>query len=118
MIENNVNEILKEALTKYKNCTLQLIEAVEKEDYDILQIMLDERQEIIDSMSNIEYTKEQFVNFTEELNIVAFQKKLTELMYEKRNNLKKELSKISNSRIANKSYNSRLYQTTIFNKRF
>lgn len=112
------NSELREALQLYKECTLNLIYSLEKEDYDILEKLLNERQGVIDNIDSMQYTKDEFSKIVEELQILVYQKKLADLMVEKRGKVKQEINKLTNAKNANHSYNSSLYSgAKIFNKR-
>lgn len=105
---------LKQALTQYKNYTLDLISVLEKEEFDSLDKVLNERQFVIEEINNIDYTREEFKVIVEELEILILQKKLTELINEKRNNTRIELDNIVNSKKANKNYNRKFYSDSMF----
>lgn len=108
---------LKKAFEEYKEDTLKLISAVEKEDYDLLEELLDKRQKTIESINKLTYTAEELSEIVEELQILVYQEKLAELMVKKRDSIKEELSKISQAKNANSMYNNKIYNTVrVFNK--
>lgn len=113
-----VNSELRKLLQVYKDYTLNLIYNLEKGELDNLEEFLNKRQETIDAIGLIDYTKEEFRKMAEELEILVCQKKLSELIIGKRNEIKEEINKISHVKNANHSYNRRLYgSANVFNKR-
>lgn len=111
------NRELREALEVYKEDTLNLIYSLEKEDYNILEVLLNKRQHTIDIINNLQYTKEEFSDIAQELKILMYQQKLSDLMVEKRNSAKEEINKVSQAKNANNSYNKRIYANSrVFNK--
>lgn len=112
------NKELRKALQDYKECTLSLIYNLEKEDYDMLEELLNKRQAVMGNIDNIKYTKDEFSKIVEELQILLYQKKLSDLMIEKRGKVKQEINKLASAKNANYSYNSNLYSgAKVFNKR-
>lgn len=110
------NELVK-ALKDYKKYTIELIECVEKEDYDALEQPLNKRQQILDRLSNSNYTKEEFSQVSEELELSAYHKKLSNLMLEKRDKVKQNMNKLIQSKNANNVYNRIEYGAKVFSKK-
>ncbi len=65
---------LKENLIKYRDLTLNIIEALEREDYDIPEKFLEERQSIINEINNLPHTKEEFKSINNELDLILLEK--------------------------------------------
>lgn len=108
---------LKKQLETYNTDTLELIESLEKEDYDALEGILNKRQQTIDSISKLDYTEQEFSEIVEELQILVSQKKLSELMLKKRESVREEINKISNAKNASNMYNKGIYSSSrVFNK--
>lgn len=110
------NERLKKALEDYKEYTLDLIYNLEKHNYDILEEILIKRQAVINDINTLKYTKEEFSKAIEKLEILLYEKKLTVLMAEKREEIKQNINKLNSAKNANHSYNKALYNSKIFNK--
>lgn len=111
------NGELRKALEIYRDDTLNLIYSLEKEDYDLLEELLNKRQSTIDVISNLQYTKEEFSDIVQELKILMYQNKLSNLTLEKRNSAKEEINRISQTKNANNIYNKRIYANSrVFNK--
>lgn len=105
---------LTEALTQYKNYTLGLIYTLEKEEYDSIEGLLNNRQYIIETIDKIEHSSEEFREIVEDLQILILQKKLNDLMIKERNKVKIELEKFSKNKNANKNYNKKYYVDSLF----
>lgn len=111
------NVELKRQLEVYNLDTLKLIESLQKEDYDALESLLNKRQQTIDDISKLDYTKQEFSEIAEELKILEHQKRLSDLMLAKRDGIKEELNKISSAKNASYVYNKRIYSNSmVFNK--
>ncbi len=108
-----MGENLTQALLQYRNCTLDLILSMEKEDYDSLEDILNNRQAIIDNINNIPHTVEEFAKTADNLEILILQKKLDDLTKKKRGKVRTELDKLSETKNANKTYNNRFYGNSI-----
>ncbi|MCT8976133.1 flagellar protein FliT [Clostridium sp. CX1] len=109
---------LKEKLIEYKNITIQLIANVEGEDYDSLEKLLTNRQNIMNEIDSITYSKEEFLVLCKELDILVLNQKLIKVTKEKKSNTLKNIDGIKVSKTANKSYNKRFAVDSVyFNKK-
>ncbi|MBC2582586.1 flagellar protein FliT [Clostridium sp. DJ247] len=112
------NKELSKALEDYKEYTLNFIYSLEKEDFDVLEKLLNNRQRIIENINSMQYTKEEFSAIVEKLEIMIYEKKLSNLMIEKRNKIKQQMTKILLSKNANNMYNKGLYSgARVFNRK-
>lgn len=105
---------LRENLSKYKNITIKLIDNTEREEYDKLDELLSNRQDIIDDIEKLKYTKEEFLILCKEFDILLLQQKLIKLTNEKRVNLRHDIDNLSTSQTANKSYGKRYAVDSVF----
>jgi hypothetical protein len=105
---------LKSGLKEYKNITLEIINSLEKEDYDALGQLISNRQNIIDEIDKLSYSKEEFVKICKELDILMIQQKLVKLINEKKASLRNNMNNLATSQNANKSYNRRYSVDSIF----
>lgn len=111
------NRELKEALGIYKQDTLKLIASLENNDFNALEVLVNKRQQTIDNINELEYTHQEFSEIAEELQILIYQKKLSDLMLRKREETRGELNRISNAKNASNMYNKRMYSNSmVFNK--
>lgn len=100
-----INNELKMLLEKFINITIQIIGELKADNFDELKLLFDKRQELIDYIDKMEYSKGDFIKISNELKLLDYQKKVEELMNLKRNNLRFELEKFIKVKTANKSYN-------------
>ncbi|ACA56133.1 flagellar protein FliT [Clostridium botulinum] len=108
---------LKEQLINYRELTLEMIQILEKEDYDAPKELLNERQNIINNINRLSYTKEEFKNINDELDLMLVEKKLQVIMLKRRAELKQKLNNASDSKEAAKSYNMKQFSSQyILNK--
>jgi hypothetical protein len=109
---------LTDYLTEFKQYTITLIDCIEKEQYDLLEGFLLKREEVIDKINKLQYTKEQFSEICNELELLEITKKIESLMIAHRNKLKKEMDSFSNTKSAHKSYTSGVrIDSLYFNKK-
>ncbi|HDK7138028.1 flagellar protein FliT [Clostridium botulinum] len=108
---------LKENLIKYRDLTLNIIEALEREDYDIPEKFLEERQSIINEINNLPHTKEEFKSINNELDLILLEKKLQTVMLKRKVELKQKINNALESKEATKSYNMKQFNSqSILNK--
>ncbi len=75
---------LKEQLINYRELTLEIIQTLEKGDYDAPKELLNERQNIINNISKLSYTKEEFKNIDYELDLMLVEKKTSNYYVKKK----------------------------------
>lgn len=110
------NELVK-ALGEYRKYTIELINCLEREDYNSLEYFLNKRQQILDELSNSNYTKEQFSKVSKKLELLVYQQKLNDLMIEKRDKVKQDINRLVQSKNASNMYNRNGYEAKIFSKK-
>ena len=109
---------LTQQLVGFKQVTIELIGALQQDEINKLDNLLDRRQMIIENMGKLRYTTEQFANICDELDMLKVQHELVELMQKKKKNAKQELNKIQITRNANNNYNKSFYNNVeMFNKK-
>lgn len=96
---------LRRKLIKFREITLNIIDYLEKEDYDSPENLLEERENIIKEINNLNYKNEEFKKIGVELELLLIEKKLQDLMIEKKAKVKLKLKKSSENKEANKNYN-------------
>jgi len=110
------NELIK-ALEEYRKYTIELMQYLEKEDYDSLEYFLNKRQKVLDSLNNSHYTKEEFSKASDKLEVLVYQKKLSDLMIEKRDKVKQNINRLVQSKNANNMYTKSGYGAKVFSKK-
>ncbi|MGO5072707.1 flagellar protein FliT [Clostridium sporogenes] len=102
---------LRNKLINFREITLNIIDSLEKEDYDSPERLLEERENIIKEINNLDYQKEEFKKVDEELELLVIEKKLQNLMIEKKVKIKLKLKKASENKEANKNYSIKQFNT-------
>ncbi len=82
---------LKEQLINYRELTLEIIQILEKEDYDAPKDLLNERQNIINNINKLSYTKEEFKNINYELDLMFVEKKTSNYYAKKKSGIKTKI---------------------------
>jgi len=103
-LKENFSSSLEAALENYKNTTINLIGSLENDSYDSLEGLITERQKLINIMSSMSYSQEDFKKLCDKLDIVSLQHKLDNLMQDKRSGLRKEMDSLSVAKNANRNY--------------
>lgn len=109
---------LKSLLLEYKNINDKLIDILsqdlEDSNYDELEPLLSEKQQIINSINVLSYTTEEFSTISKELNIPSSEELLNKLFIGKKELLKEKLIAIKQSKAANNEYHSSFYRNIYF----
>lgn len=100
-----MNEDLKDIMTKYKDCTLKIIEIINEGNFDSLQKLINYRQNLLEETSKINYKKEELKKIYEELDLDELQSKLNIIMSKKISSIRTEMEKIAKNKAANNMYN-------------
>jgi hypothetical protein len=108
---------LKALLMEYRTATESIIKSVEEDEAEQFEKQINIRQDIINEMSCLTYTKEAFTHICKELGILELQLRLDTLVNEKKVELKSKISEINEKKNANKSYinNSNTFNRNFFN---
>ncbi|CEP90977.1 MAG: flagellar protein FliT [Paeniclostridium sordellii] len=105
---------MKELAKKYKEISLDIIKNLEKDDSYDVNILLDKRQEILDSINDTSLFKQMLV----EDGILEIDEKIHSLLKEKMIKVKMEIKEHKKSTQANNSYvNFSKEKLNIFNKK-
>jgi hypothetical protein len=100
----NMEENLKNVLIKYRDCTLEIIELLEKNDIDSVDDLVQKRQNIVDEAMGIKCSKEETKVISEELKLQQLQDQLNVLMFKRLKEIKDAMQKNSNNKHANSAY--------------
>lgn len=100
-----MNEMLRNYLEQYRECSLSIIEVLEKEDYEELNIKLDKRQEILDTINELRFKKQEIAEIVEELKIVEISEKIAKLIEYKKNQIKTVIEGSVAKKNASNQYN-------------
>ncbi|WP_186429879.1 flagellar protein FliT [Clostridium sp. BSD9I1] len=105
---------LSEELIKYKNLTLELITSVEKEEYDNLDNLLTNRQNVIAQINELTYSKDEFLYLCKDLDILVLNQKLIKISNQKKSEIRKHIDELRVSKNANKGYNKKFAVDSVF----
>lgn len=97
---DNLNNLLNE----FSEITDKVIENLENEEYDQVNLSLENREKIINEIKNIDYTIEEFKSISLSLNLEEKEKKLNSALEEKINEKKEVLGRISKAKHVSKEY--------------
>lgn len=109
---------LKQYLDNYKNVTIDLINNIYCDNLGNIDEFMQNRQNILDSIGNLNCSKKEFNSISNEIELAAIEKRLKDVMTEKKEKLRIAMEKNSISRNANNSYNKNLYgKSVVFSKK-
>lgn len=98
------NNNLKELLEIYKNLTEKIITSIEHEELEVMEELFLQREEIINKINTLMYTKQQFINIAEEFNLKTLEEKLNSIYMKKKDDTYNEMQINKEKMNANKSY--------------
>lgn len=97
---------LKEYLLRYKEITLEAIECLKKDEIEEVETLIHNRENLIEDMKKIQYSKEQFKNICSEYNLVEHEKELFNTMNEKKVEVKRKIDESIKGRNVKNQYNT------------
>lgn len=109
-------DVFLDKLTEYKSLTLDAINALNTDDFELLTIALDKREECILEIEKIN-SKEDFFNIAKTLNLLQLESDLNQLIKEKYDFLKNELNNISNEKRISIVYKNTISTSIFLNKK-
>ncbi|MPN56083.1 hypothetical protein SDC9_203769 [bioreactor metagenome] len=98
-------ERLRYFLQEFREKTIEIINLLENEEYDKMDEALSEREEIINSIREINTENDIFKGLCVNLKIIPLEQKLNSMLNLKKVEIQQELNKINNKTSANKNYN-------------
>lgn len=107
---DNLNNLLNE----FSKITDKVIENLENEEYDQVNLNLENREKIINEIKNIDYTIEKFKSISLSLNLEEKEKKLNTALEGRLNEKKVALTRISKAKHANSEYKKAYSVESIF----
>lgn len=100
-MEGNIRKIL----TEYRDCTVQIVNVLQKDRLEALDELIEKRQQLVDEALNTTFIKEEAKLINEELQLQQLQDEMNELMLKKMNLIKNKIQQIAKSKTANNVYN-------------
>jgi hypothetical protein len=113
-VENAMNKLLKEKLLSFQHLTVSIIKALEEENYDTLESILNGRQNIINEIEGLTYTQEQFFMISSEFKLTDLENMLNKLLNEKKQNVRAQIDKIKVIKNANNNYQKGFKPDSLF----
>ena len=112
-----MNEKLIKYLDYFKKYTTEMIFNLKNDDIDNFQMALEKREQIIKKIDELDFDKIEFRKISEELNIVSMNNELSEILIDKRDELKEKIMQLKKSQNASNAYQSILRGSNIFSKK-
>lgn len=110
---------LKQELNDYKVITVEMIGSLEANNFEPLDNLLLKRQNIIDYISEQQYTGEEFAKVCSSIGLKELEERLNALMASKKNEAKLKMDSFVENKNANRKYNSKFSVDALYlNKKF
>nr|UWI50437.1 flagellar protein FliT [Clostridioides difficile] len=107
---------LEEKINLYKDISLQIITLIEKEEYKNISNGLNERQSIINSISEVD--KNDFIQLYNDMELIEIDNRIRNSLQEQLSEVKKELHEYKLTKQVNTMYyNLNREKVNIFNKK-
>ncbi|KGM97002.1 hypothetical protein Z968_04665 [Clostridium novyi A str. 4552] len=101
-----MNQDLYNALKKYQQVNVDIINALNEERIDDLEEVLLKKDEVIEEINSIQYTSKEFNEISEELNLKVLQEEIKNLSNSKKEYYKSQINKINKNKNATRSYSN------------
>ncbi|GFZ30982.1 hypothetical protein CSC2_15080 [Clostridium zeae] len=108
---------LREILSDYRELTDKLILSIEEESEENFLRLLEAKQDLIDSINEIGYDSKMFSEISKELGLLEQDKKLHQIIEEKKLSIKEEIKKINDKKNATNAYNNTYKGFNLINKK-
>ncbi|MCE5220770.1 MAG: hypothetical protein LLF98_05745 [Clostridium sp.] len=105
---------LREYLEEYKALTLTLIDEISKDGQ--LSFLIEKREDILKSINNINFDKEEIKTIGNSLKLLELEEELQNSVKKEEVKIKKEIQTLKKARQANANYNSIENKARVFNK--
>lgn len=102
-----------ELFTKYKSISVDIIKAIEKEEFDLLNELLEERDILIKKIDDIE-NRSYLKDIIEELDILELENTIKKLLDEKYNKIKINLKQVKEQKMITAKYSTKEPVDSIF----
>lgn len=112
-----MEEKIEDIFVKYRSCTKDIIEAVEKDQFELLKSKLDERKDILDRITSGIYKKAEIKYLYEKFEVLNLEKKAQDVMNKSTVKLRKKISSITRNKHAASAYGNVGNGAAIFSKK-
>lgn len=106
----NLHEYLKE----YRALTLDLMDEIEKGGQ--INSLIEERENIINSINSHDFDKEEIKSIGNSLNLIKLEEELQSIYKKEKVKIKKQIESLKKARQVNTNYNSIENKARVFNK--
>lgn len=106
---------LKNNLVEYSNITKSLIEKTKQGEE--IEVLLDKREKIIQVISSLKFSKEEFKDIVIKLKILELEEEFQNQIKIEKEKIKNKMDAIRKGTIARNSYYDVQFKPTIFNKK-
>lgn len=108
---------IRSELTNFQHITGELIEAADSDDFEKINMLLAKRQELINRISESRFDRKLFKDICIQMKLLELEKKLSEKLSLKREQVKEKIDNISNSYRISSSYNKILSKSIFLSRR-
>lgn len=108
---------LKSYLEYFKECTIEMIEDLERDDLDNFEVALNNRQQIIEKINDVNFSQSEFKEICEQLDIITLNNELNKRTKEEKDKLQQKMLRLKKSQSANTVYHSNINKSNIFSKK-
>ncbi|WP_195509794.1 flagellar protein FliT [Clostridium tyrobutyricum] len=113
-----MNEKLMDTMSEYKQITFNIMYCIENEKFDDIDELFKRRQSIINSLSSIDYTKEESDEVVLKLELKKLECDAENIAHKKKFDISSKIKSFLNNKHANIAYNSgRAGNSMYFNKK-
>lgn len=112
-----MEDIIEKILIQYRDCTINVIELLKKDDFDSAQNEVKDRRNILDKIVSMEDKKEEAKMLYEKLKVKESECEAAKLMKYKASKIKAKLKKISKNKAASSAYGNLGSSAKIFSKK-
>lgn len=112
-------ENLEAMLKEFRNITLKLIDALREEQFDNINLYLDNREKIINEINETNYDSTLFKSLAASFELLKLEDEVNRLMAEKKQSILVRIRNINKSMVANGKYANSMknYSSYFFNKK-
>lgn len=111
---NDIKDVLEGKLQTFQQITAILINSLNSEDFDSLEEFLGNRQNIIEDISRLKYSENDFREASTKLKLQELENTLNKLMNEKKQAIKAEMEKVKTVKKASNNYQKNLQADSMF----
>lgn len=112
-----MNEKLKSYLNEFRISTIDMIDYIQEDQMDKFETELKKREELIEKMKALDFSKSEFKEICDNLNIVEINDTLNKMTKDERDRVKLKIMELKKSQSANNAYSAGALKSDIFSKK-